>query len=75
MSLAQLNDQEDEHRTFIARMDFSYKHKISYSTLAKCIREGKIALHLIDGKIQIDEAEALAVLSKIVRRQRRDLFA
>jgi hypothetical protein len=56
-------------------MDFSYKHKVPYSTLAKCIREGKIELHLIDNKIQVDEEEALAVTSKIVRRHRRDLFA
>jgi hypothetical protein len=76
MSLAQQQDFDNIHKTFIARMDFSYKHKVAYSTLAKAIREGKIELHLIDGKIQIDEEEALAVTSKIVRRHRNpDLFA
>lgn len=57
-------------------MDFAYKHNIPYSTLAKAIREGKIALHLVNGRIQINEEEALAVTSKIVRRHRNsDLFA
>jgi hypothetical protein len=76
MSLAQTRELPDEHKKFIARMDFAYKHKVPYSTLAKAIREGKIALHLIDRKIVIAEDEALAVTSKIVRRHRRlDLFA
>ena len=75
MGLPQLQDLANEHKKFIARMDFSYKHKVPYSTLAKCIREGKIDLHLIDNKIQIVEEEALAVTSTIVRRFRRDLFA
>ena len=70
-------DFDDVHNTFILRLDFAYKHKVPYSTLAKAIREGKIELHLIDGKIQINEEDALAVTSKIVRRHRRlvDLFA
>jgi hypothetical protein len=76
MTFAQLKEQSNEHKTFIARMDFSYKHKVAYSTLAKAIREGKIELYLIDGKIQIIEEEALAVTSKIVKRHRStDLFA
>ena len=75
MELPRLQDLANTHKPFIARMDFSYKHKIPYSTLAKCIREGKIELHLIDNKIQIDEDEALAITSKIVRRARRNLFA
>jgi hypothetical protein len=76
MTLARRQDSDDVHKTFIPRMDFSYKYKVPYSTLAKAIREAKIALHLIDGKIRINEEEALAVTSKIVRRHRRsDLFA
>ena len=75
MTLARLQTIATVHTTLIARMDFSYKHKVPYSTLARCIREGKIELHLIDGKIQIIEEEALAVTSKIVRRHRHDLFA
>jgi len=76
MTLAQQQDFDDVHKIFILRMDFSYKYKVPYSTLAKAIREGKISLHLIDGKIQINEEEALAVTSKIVRRHRDpDLFA
>jgi hypothetical protein len=76
MGQPQLQDTNNAHKTFIQRMDFSYKHKVPYSTLAKCIREGKITLHFIDNKIQIDEEEALAVTSKIVRRSRKiDLFA
>ena len=63
-------------KTLIQRMEFSYKHKVPYSTLAKCIREGKLQLHFVENKIQIDEAEALAVTTKIVRRYRKvDLFA
>ena len=76
MTLAKRQDFENIHKTFILRMDFSYKYKVPYSTLAKAIREGKIALHLFDNKIQINEEEALAVTSKIVRRHRHtDLFA
>jgi hypothetical protein len=76
MGLPQLQELTNVHKTFIARMDFSYKYKMPYSTLAKAIREGKIELHLIDGKIQIVEEEALAVVSTIARRHRKaDLFA
>jgi hypothetical protein len=78
MSLAQMRDQPTESSTFIARMDFSDKHKVPYSTLAKAIREGKIELHFINNKILINEEEALAVTSKIVRQRRSpkaDLFA
>jgi hypothetical protein len=76
MTFAQRQDLDEVPKTFILRMDFSYKYKVPYSTLAKAIREGKIELHLIDGKIQIIEEEALAVTSKIVRRHRHpDLFA
>jgi hypothetical protein len=75
MSVPQLQDSANDHKTFIQRMEFSYKHKVPYSTLANCIREGKIELHFINNKILIDEDEALAVTSKIVRRHRPDLFA
>ena len=75
MGLPQLQATDNTPKTFIARMDFSYKHRVAYSTLARCIREGKIALHLINNKVLIDEEEALAVTSKIVRRHRNpDLF-
>ncbi len=39
----------------------------SYRHLEKYIQSGDIALHLIDGKVQIETLEALKVLSKLPR--------
>jgi hypothetical protein len=38
--------------------------RVSMAHIAKAIREGKLKLHLIDGKIQVSVAEAKAVFRR-----------
>jgi hypothetical protein len=37
---------------------------VPYAAIARVIREGKLEMHLIDNKIQINVAEARTVFSK-----------
>jgi hypothetical protein len=60
---------EQEYAT---KGELHYGLRISYERIAKAIREGKLAVHLIDGKVQIEVKEAIEVL--LTPRQ-RDLFA
>jgi hypothetical protein len=67
MSLAFKNDHQ-EHAT---RTEIHYMLHVPYAAIAKAIRDGKLTLHLIDGKIQVKIDEARAVLGK----NKSDLFA
>jgi hypothetical protein len=66
MSLAFKDNDPQEHAT---RTEINYMLHVPYAAIAKAIRDGKLALHLIDGKIQVKIAEAKAVFGK------PDLFA
>ena len=54
---------------FATRTEIHYMFRVPMYVIAKAIREGKLEMHLINGKIQISVAEAKAVFSK------NDLFA
>jgi hypothetical protein len=49
---------------FATRTEIHYMLCVSMAHIAKAIREGKLELHLIDGKIQISVAEAKAVFRR-----------
>lgn len=53
--------QDDKVPEFETKTDVHYRFKISYVKIAEAVREGKIALHHIDGKIYINMAEAQQV--------------
>ena len=61
MSLAFNSSETQEYAT---RTEIHYMFKISMARIAQAIREEKLALHLIDSKIQINIAEAKAVFRK-----------
>lgn len=61
MSLAYDTNSTPEYAT---RTEIHYMLRVSMAHIAKAIREGKLELHLIDKKIQINVAEARKVFSK-----------
>lgn len=68
MSLAFKDNDNPEYAT---RTDVHYMLRIPMYAIAKAIHEGKLELHLIDGKIQINVAEARQVFG----RDKSDLFS
>jgi hypothetical protein len=68
MSLAFKDNEPQEYAT---RTEIHYMFQVPYAAIAKAIRDGKLALHLIDGKIQIALDEARAVFGKA----KSDLFS
>jgi hypothetical protein len=61
MSLAYETDVTQEYAT---RTKVHYMLRVSMAHIAKAIREGKLELHLIDGKIQINVAEAKSLFRR-----------
>ena len=55
---------------FATRTELHYLLRVSMAKIAIAIRDGKLELHLIDGKIQINVAEA----RKVFGRTNGDLF-
>jgi hypothetical protein len=48
----------------MGRTETHYMLHVPYAAIARVIREGKLEMHLIDNKIQINVAEARTVFSK-----------
>jgi hypothetical protein len=67
MSLAFKADNTPEYAT---RTETHYILHVPMSAIAKAIREGRLATHLIDNKVQINIAEAHQVF-----RKKSDLFS
>jgi hypothetical protein len=44
---------------FMTRLAFAYEYKIPYTIVVDRVRRGELAVHFIDGKIQINVEEAL----------------
>lgn len=65
MSLA-FNDTETASQEYATRTEAHYILHVPYSAIGRAIRDGKLTLHLIEGKIQINMEEARKVL---VRRK------
>ena len=55
---------------YATRTEIHYMLHVPYAAIARAIREGKLEMHLIDQKIQINVAEARKVFGK-----GSDLFA
>jgi hypothetical protein len=68
MSLAFKSDQDKEYAT---RTELHYMLRIPYAAISKATREGRLEMHLIDGKIQLNVAEVKELFGK----QTPDLFA
>jgi hypothetical protein len=56
---------------YATRSQIHYMLHVPYAAIARAIRDGKLEMHLIDGKIQLNVAEARQVLGKA----KSDLFA
>jgi hypothetical protein len=67
MSLAFNPNEQSKYAT---RTEINYMLHVPMSAIARAIREGKLETHLINGKIQINIAEA-----KQLFRKGSDLFA
>jgi hypothetical protein len=67
MSLAFKSETTQEYAT---RTEIHYMLRVSMSAIAKAIREEKLAIHLIAGKIQINIDEPRRVFGK----SKTDLF-
>jgi hypothetical protein len=64
----------------VTRTDYMYAKRVTYSSIAKGIKEGKISCTFEDGKVLIDEEEADTYFSnkraaKLAALQSADLFA
>ena len=68
MSLAFKADNIPE---YASKTEVHYMYRVPMYAIAKAIREGKLAIHLIDGRIQINVAEAHQIFGKT----KPDLFA
>jgi hypothetical protein len=68
MSLAFKSNESNEYAT---RTDIHYMLHVPYAAIARAISDGYLELHLIDGKIQLNIAEAKAFFGKTAP----DLFA
>ena len=55
MSLAYDAGETQEYAT---RTELHYMLHVPYAAIARAIREGKLDIHLIDGKIQVSVADA-----------------
>ena len=73
MSLA-FKCEDQGAQEYATKTELHRGFQISYAKIADAIREGKLAIHLIDGKIQINVAEARAVLCVRRRPRRPNLF-
>jgi pyruvate kinase len=56
---------------YATRSELHYSFHVSYNRIAKAIREGKLAIHLVDGKVQLQVAEVVNLFFP----PRPDLFA
>jgi hypothetical protein len=61
MSLAFQDSNEKEYAT---KTEIHYMLHVPYYKIGEAVKTGKLALHLIDNKIQINVAEARAVFNK-----------
>jgi hypothetical protein len=68
VSLAYQTEDTLEYGT---RTQVHYLLRVPMSAIQKAIRDGKLEMHLINGKIQINVAEA----RKVFGRDKADLFA
>jgi hypothetical protein len=55
--------REVKLKPFMQKYHFCQETGASYPHLDQCIHSGSVALHLIDGKVQIETLEALRALS------------
>jgi hypothetical protein len=61
MSLAFQDNKAPEYAT---KTEIHYLLHIPYYKIGEAVKNGKLAIHLIDGKIQINIAEARQVFGK-----------
>jgi hypothetical protein len=71
-NVAYLNEKK-----YITRSGAHYKYRISFNTIARLIRERKVALHLIEGKVMLEADEVAREIIKLrsCTRNDVDLFA
>jgi hypothetical protein len=62
--------KETEQHEFGTKADVHYRFRVTYDRISTAIRAGKLAIHLIDGRIMLDLAEAAQLFGK----SKRDLF-
>ena len=71
--IQELSDNPNKFRT---RLAFAYEYKIPYAIVMDRVRRGELALHFVDGKVQINVEEALkACERKRPQKSAADLFS
>jgi hypothetical protein len=77
----------DDNREYATKTEIRLMLGVSYGKISDAIKIGKLVVHLIDGKIQLNVAEAKAVLSQrltikhhidesfAARQEKADLFS
>jgi hypothetical protein len=56
--------REVKLKHFMQKYPFCQETGASWQHLDQCIQSGEVALHLIDGKVQVETLEALRALAK-----------
>ena len=59
-----LAQREVKLKPFMQKYPFCQETGAAYPHLDQCIQSGAVALHLIDGKVQVETLEALRALAK-----------
>jgi hypothetical protein len=54
----------DENQEYATKTEIRFMLGVSYGKISDAIKTGKLPIHLIDGKIQLNVAEAKAVLAQ-----------
>ena len=54
----------DENQEYATKTEIRFMLGVSYGKISDAIKTGKLAIHLVDGKIQLNVSEAKAVLAQ-----------
>ena len=65
---------------YVSKTEAVYENRSNYSMIGRLIKEGKIAVHLVEGRIMLDGDEAAREIAKFKNRSVprpavRDLFS
>jgi hypothetical protein len=71
-----MKELSDNPSKFMTRLAFAYEYKIPYAIVMDRARRGELALHFVDGKVQINVEEALkACERKRPQKSAADFFS
>jgi hypothetical protein len=53
---------------YISKTEAVYENRSNYSVISRLIKEGKIAVHLVEGRIMLDRAETAREIARFKNR-------